>query len=280
MARNFDKFTERARKVLALATEEAQRFGHPYIGTEHLLLGLVREEEGVAARVLTNMGVQLPKVRSAMEFSIGRGEGAGVGETGLTPRAKKVIELAVDEARRLDDHHIGTEHLLLGLVREGEGNGAGILESLGTDLDKVRQQVMLVVDQGPRRSAERSPKTEIGSWPESSKLKALRTDLDLARQEGDDPRARKVEFAIADQELRELNAFRSRLVERLISHERRRLEMDSETRRLLDEIESLGRQRISAVEKKAKAKLDVKSAEDSTSESDEDDSEGRPSAQD
>ncbi|MEZ4507036.1 MAG: ATP-dependent Clp protease ATP-binding subunit [Thermomicrobiales bacterium] len=152
MASNFDKFTERARKVLSLAQEEAQRFNHPYIGTEHLLLGLVREGEGVAARVLTNMGVQLPKVRSAVEFIIGRGEGAVIGEIGLTPRAKKVIELAVDEARRLDHSYIGTEHLLLGLVREGEGIAAGVLESLGVNLEKVRQQVMQVVNQSSTTS--------------------------------------------------------------------------------------------------------------------------------
>jgi len=147
MANQFDKFTERARKVLTLAQEEAQRFNHNYIGTEHLLLGLVREGDGVAARVLSNMGVQLPKVRSAVEFIIGRGEGAVVGEIGLTPRAKKVLELAIDEARRLNHHYIGTEHLLLGLVREGEGIAAGVLESLGVNLEKVRTQVMQVVNQ-------------------------------------------------------------------------------------------------------------------------------------
>ena len=143
----FDKFTERARKVLTLAQEEAQRFNHNYIGTEHLLLGLVREGDGVAARVLSNMGVQLPKVRSAVEFIIGRGESMILGDIGLTPRAKKVIELAVDEARRLNHHYIGTEHLLLGLVREGEGIAAGVLESLGVNLEKVRSQVMQVVQQ-------------------------------------------------------------------------------------------------------------------------------------
>src|SRR5215212_337308 len=142
----FDKFTERARKVLTLAQEEAQRFNHNYIGTEHLLLGLVREGDGVAARVLSNMGVQLPKVRSAVEFIIGRGEGAVVGEIGLTPRAKKVIELAVDEARRLEHHAISTADLLLGLVREGEGIAAGILESLGVNLDNARAQVLQVVN--------------------------------------------------------------------------------------------------------------------------------------
>jgi len=148
MADKFEKFTERAKKVLALAQEEARRFNHNYIGTEHLLLGLVREGEGVAARVLQSMGVQLPKVRSAVEFIIGRGESTVVGEIGLTPRARKVIEYAVDEARRLGHHYIGTEHLLLGLVREGEGIAAGVLESLGVNLEKVRQQVLQVLAQG------------------------------------------------------------------------------------------------------------------------------------
>src|SRR6187551_1855193 len=152
MSDKFDKFTERARKVLTLAQEEAQRFNHNYIGTEHLLLGLVREGDGVAARVLSNMGVQLPKVRSAVEFIIGRGDQAPTGDIGLTPRAKKVIELAVDEARRLNHHYIGTEHLLLGLVREGEGIAAGVLESLGVNLEKVRAQVMQVVSQSPSYS--------------------------------------------------------------------------------------------------------------------------------
>src|SRR5439155_779975 len=118
-----------------------QRFQHNYIGTEHLLLGLVREGEGVAAKVLSNLGVELNKVRSAVEFIIGRGDRIVLGEIGLTPRAKKVIELAVDEARRLNHHYIGTEHLLLGLVREGEGIAAGVLESLGVNLEKVRTLV-------------------------------------------------------------------------------------------------------------------------------------------
>jgi len=140
-----DTFTERARKVFELAHEEAARFNHNYIGTEHLLLGLVREEDGIAARVLANLGVQLPKVRSAVAFIIGRGDGLVVGDPGLTPRSKKVIELSMDEARRLNNHYIGTEHLLLGLVREGEGIAAGVLESLGVSLERVRQSVMQVV---------------------------------------------------------------------------------------------------------------------------------------
>src|SRR6187399_822948 len=164
MADRFDKFTERARKVLQLAQEEAQRFNHNYIGTEHLLLGLVREGEGVAAKVHGNLGVELNKVRSAVEFIIGRGDRTVAGDIGLTPRAKKVIELSVDEARRLNHHYIGTEHLLLGLVREGEGIAAGVLESLGVSLDKVRSQVIYVLNQSAtysQQESNRSSKTPV-----------------------------------------------------------------------------------------------------------------------
>ncbi len=163
MTDRFDKFTDRARKVLTLAQDEAQRFNHNYIGTEHLLLGLVREGEGVAARVLENMNVELAKVRTAVEFIIGRGDRPVVGEVGLTPRAKRVIELAIDEARRLGHNYIGTEHLLLGLVREGEGIAAGVLESLGVNLDKVRHEVIRVLSQsssaGPTAETKRASKT-------------------------------------------------------------------------------------------------------------------------
>lgn len=140
MGSRFEKFSERARRVLSLAQEEAQRFNHNYIGTEHILLGLVRETEGVAARVLSGLSVDLGKVRSAVEFIIGRGEKPTQGEIGLTPRAKKVVELAVDEARRMNHTYIGTEHLLIGLLREGEGVAAGVLESLGVSLEKVRTE--------------------------------------------------------------------------------------------------------------------------------------------
>ena len=150
--RQFERFTERARRVLSLAQEEAQRFNHNYIGTEHILLGLVREGEGVAARVLLNLGVDLNKVRAAVEFIIGRGERTVSGEIGLTPRAKKVIELAIDEARRLNHHYIGTEHLLLGLVREGEGIAAGVLESLGVNLERVRAETIRVLSQSMPQS--------------------------------------------------------------------------------------------------------------------------------
>ncbi len=146
----FDKFTEHARKVLQYAQEEAQRFQHNYIGTEHLLLGLVREPEGVAAKVLADLGIELDRVRQSVEFIIGRGDRVVLGEIGLTPRAKKVIQLAVDEARRLNHHYIGTEHLLLGLVREGEGIAAGVLASLGADLGKVRNATIQALGINPQ----------------------------------------------------------------------------------------------------------------------------------
>ena len=163
MGSRFEKFSERARRVLSLAQEEAQRFNHNYIGTEHILLGLVRETEGVAARVLSGLGVDLSKVRSAVEFIIGRGEKPTQGEIGLTPRAKKVVELAVDEARRMNHTYIGTEHLLIGLLREGEGVAAGVLESLGVSLEKVRAETHRILSNSSpsgsqgTRSTSRTP---------------------------------------------------------------------------------------------------------------------------
>jgi ATP-dependent Clp protease ATP-binding subunit ClpC len=183
MADRFDKFTERARKVLQLAQEEAQRFNHNYIGTEHLLLGLVREGEGVAAKVLGNLGVELNKVRSAVEFIIGRGDRTVAGDIGLTPRAKKVIELSVDEARRLNHHYIGTEHLLLGLVREGEGIAAGVLESLGVSLDKVRSQVIYVLNQSAAYSQE-GQGTPHGKSSKTPVIDQLGMDLTAAARAG------------------------------------------------------------------------------------------------
>ena len=152
MASRFEKFSERARRILTLAQEEARHLNHSFIGTEHILLGLVREEEGVAAKVLINLGVSLSKVRSAVEFIIGHGEKSGSGEIGLTPRAKKVIELAIDEARNLGHNYIGTEHILLGLLREKEGVAAGVLDSLGITLERARTEITRILSQGAPRS--------------------------------------------------------------------------------------------------------------------------------
>jgi len=152
MTNRFEKFSERARRVLTSAQEEAQTLNHNYIGTEHILLGLIREEEGVAARVLNNLGISLSKVRSAVEYIIGRGEKSSAGEIGLTPRAKRVIELAIDEARHLSHNYIGTEHLLLGLLHEGEGIAAGVLESFNINLEQARSETTRVLSQGISRA--------------------------------------------------------------------------------------------------------------------------------
>ncbi len=157
MADRFNRFTVRARKVLTLAQEEAQRLQHNYIGTEHLLLGLVREGEGLAAKVLTALDVDLDMARERVEGIIGRGKRVVLGEIGLTPRAKKVIELAMDEARRLNHHYIGTEHLLLGLLREGSGIGAGVLEDLGVSLNRARHEVMQALNYATGSSRARRP---------------------------------------------------------------------------------------------------------------------------
>ncbi|MFC1987622.1 ATP-dependent Clp protease ATP-binding subunit [Chloroflexota bacterium] len=162
MVSRFEKFSERARRVLTSAQEEAQHLNHSYIGTEHILLGLIREEEGVAAKVLNNLGVSMSKIRSAVEYIIGRGEKSSTGEIGLTSRAKRVIELAIDEARHLGHNYIGTEHLLLGLLHEGEGIAAGVLESFNITLEQVRAEATRVINQGvarPKltRTASRTP---------------------------------------------------------------------------------------------------------------------------
>jgi len=181
MASRFEKFSERARRVLTLAQEEAQRFNHPNIGPEHILLGIVGEPDGVAAKVLVNMGISLNKVRSAVEFIIGHGEGSSRAEVGLSPGAKRVIELAIDEARYIGHNYIGTEHLLLGLLREGEGIAARVLDSLGVNLEKVRSEIQKVQEQGVSRpkaaAAGRSPSR-------TPALDQLGTDLTASARSG------------------------------------------------------------------------------------------------
>ncbi len=176
----FEKFSERARRVLSYAQEEAQRFEDNYIGTEHVLLGLVRETEGVAARVLINLGIELDKIKSAVEFIIERQEKGSSKEIGLTPTSKKVIELAVDEARRLGHHYIGTEHLLIGLMREGDGVAAGVLESLGINLDKLREETSRVLVQRTPKPKPVNPKAA-GRTPT---LDQLGIDLTVVAKEG------------------------------------------------------------------------------------------------
>src|SRR5205085_823256 len=137
----FERFTDRARRVIVLAQEEAGLLNHNYIGTEHILLGLVREREGIAAKALELLGVSLDEVRAQVEEIIGHGESAPTGQIPFTPRAKKVLELSLREALQLGHNYIGTEHILLGLLREGEGVAAQVLVRLGADLARIREMV-------------------------------------------------------------------------------------------------------------------------------------------
>ena len=147
----FNRFTERARRAILLAREEAKRLDHDYLGTEHILLGLIREGEGVGATVLQELGIDLAHVREEVEKAVGRGGGGlFLGQIPFTPRAKKVLELAVSEAKNLGHNYVGTEHILLGLIREEEGVAAQILTTLGADLEKVRQQAINLLGGGPK----------------------------------------------------------------------------------------------------------------------------------
>ena len=148
MSGAYDKFTKRAKQVLQYATEEARALNHSYIGTEHILLGLIREGEGVAARVLEDLGVQLAQTRHSVEFIVGIGEGESRADKELSARAKNVITLAIDEAKRLGHNYIGTEHILLGLIRNGEGVATGVLDMLGVSLEQIKTSVMRVLRQG------------------------------------------------------------------------------------------------------------------------------------
>ena len=138
----FERFTDRARRVVVLAQEEARMLNHNYIGTEHILLGLIHEGEGVAAKALESLNISLEAVRQQVEEIIGQGQAAPTGHIPFTPRAKKVLELSLREALQLGHNYIGTEHILLGLIREGEGVAAQVLQKLGADLNRVRQTVI------------------------------------------------------------------------------------------------------------------------------------------
>jgi ATP-dependent Clp protease ATP-binding subunit ClpC len=142
----WQRFTERARRVVFFAQEEAGRLGENYVSTEHLLLGLIRENDSVAARILDRMAVSLSRIRSEVERQVTRGDGRLGQDMQLTPRSKRVIDLAYDEARQLSNNYIGTEHLLLGLIREGEGLAGRVLAKLGVELERTRREVMALQD--------------------------------------------------------------------------------------------------------------------------------------
>ncbi len=155
----FERFTDRARRVLVLAQEEGRHLGHGFVGTEHLLLGLIREEEGIAAKALESLGITLEAARTKVEEVVGRSVNAPSGSPPFTPRAKKVLELALREALQLGHSGVGTEHMLLGIVREGEGVAAQVLVGLGADLGRVRQQVIQLMSghQGKEETGENAP---------------------------------------------------------------------------------------------------------------------------
>src|SRR2546427_2608102 len=157
----FERFTDRARRVVVLAQDEARMHNHNYIGNEHLLVGLIHEGEGVAAKALESMGISLEAVRQQVEEIIGQGQAAPTGHIPFTPRAKKVLELSLREALQLGHNYIGTEHILLGLIREGEGVAAQVLQKLGADLNRVRQQVIQLLS-GYTGKGEQQPGGEQG----------------------------------------------------------------------------------------------------------------------
>ena len=158
----YEQFTDRARKVMQLANKEAQRFRHEYIGTEHILLGLVHEGAGVAANVLKNLDIDLQRIRREVEEIVQRGpDSIYMGKLPQTPRAKKVIEFAIDEARRLTHNYVGTEHLLLGLLREQEGVGAQVLMNLGLRLDFIREEVLKLLRPAMQVRNESVPLAEV-----------------------------------------------------------------------------------------------------------------------
>jgi ATP-dependent Clp protease ATP-binding subunit ClpA len=195
----FERFTERARQVVVLAQDEARLLKHNYIGTEHELLGLIREEDGVAARVLATLGVTLELVREEVRRIVGTGDGFSSGQIPFTPRAKRVLELAMREALSLGHDYIGTEHILLGLVREGEGVANAILLDLGADPDNLRSGVLQLLSDPAAAPEERPAEIELTSPP------FAREFLDeLARL------AEEKEEAIASQNFEEAARLRNR----------------------------------------------------------------------
>lgn len=192
----FGRFTERAQKVLALAQEEAVRLGHNNIGTEHILLGLIREGDGIAAKALIALGLGLEKIQDEVEALIGRGQEQPT-NIAYTPRAKKVIELSMDEARKLGHTYVGTEHILLGLIREGEGVAARVLNNLGVSLNKARQQVLQLLGSSEAASSGHSGSSSNVNTPT---LDSLARDLTAVAKEGNlDPvigRAKEIERVI------------------------------------------------------------------------------------
>jgi Clp amino terminal domain, pathogenicity island component len=190
----FERFTDRARRVVVLAQEEARMLNHNYIGTEHILLGLIHEGEGVAAKALESLGISLEAVRQQVEEIIGQGQQAPSGHIPFTPRAKKVLELSLREALQLGHNYIGTEHILLGLIREGEGVAAQVLVRLGADLNRVREQVIQLLHGYP--SATKAARAAAAPAPPSS-LEQQVARL-VSRMKGIESRLSAIELRLGD----------------------------------------------------------------------------------
>jgi ATP-dependent Clp protease ATP-binding subunit ClpC len=176
----FERFTDQARRVVVQAQEEARMLGHNYIGTEHILLGLLSEHEGPAAQVLGSLGINQDTAREQVVEIAGAGTGQLSGHVPFTPRTKKVLELSLREAQRLGDDYIGTEHILLGLVREGDGVGAQVLERQGASLDRVQAQVLATVRTAPAEELRRVSVGRMagGGLPPTGTLRAVMSRLD------------------------------------------------------------------------------------------------------
>jgi ATP-dependent Clp protease ATP-binding subunit ClpA len=179
----FERFTDRARRVVVLAQEEARLLNHNYVGTEHLLLGLAHEGQGVAATALASLGIPLEAIRAQVEESIGQGQRAPTGHIPFTPQAKTVLELSLREAKQLGHDYIGTEHLLLGLVREGEGVAAQVLVELGADLSRVRQQVIGVLSAAAGGGREAGVRTRLVRMTVPDDLREAQEQLTQVRQQ-------------------------------------------------------------------------------------------------
>jgi ATP-dependent Clp protease ATP-binding subunit ClpA len=217
----FERFTDRARRVVVLAQEEARLLDHNYIGTEHLLLGLIRDGDGVACQALASLGISLPAVRAQVEEIIGRGQTASMGHVPFTPRAKKVLELSLREALQLGHDYIGTEHILLGLIREGKGVGAQVLQKLGADLNRVRQQVIVLLqgetaEEGSARAVLQDDPNEFPRRAADRGRRALAAAERLAAA-GGDPSVTPADvvfgFLINEEQLRGLEWLARRLEE-------------------------------------------------------------------
>ena len=186
----FDRFTDRAKKVMSFARQEAQKFNHEYLGTEHILLGLVQEGSGVAANVLKNMGIDLDKIRTEVEKIVKTGPNVvTMGQLPFTPRAKKVLELSMEEAGNLGHNYIGTEHLLLGLIKENEGIAAQVLMNLGVKLEDVREEVLDFLgadtaDEEEEETAIGEPGAHTNSKSKTPALDSFGRDLTELAKEG------------------------------------------------------------------------------------------------